>query len=411
MNFLSKISLIFLCIGLFLTSCNKENTDEILVTENPNYQPPTVEVNNLVNAMQTNNGGGMDLGCITVNYPFELLLESNTSVSINSEAEFQTANNAQATDPVVDFVFPLSITDSNGNTSQMNDNATLGANFASCVPTNGWQTSMVTNETIPAFLFNNLCFDIVYPVNLEDGNGNTYTANNEAEFIDLCATVNELYFSLPLDVIDNDGNQITIEDTDTFITLLFECDGISPPAAGNGILIQGFGCNDIVFPFTILTENGETLTLNDENEYANLILSGESFELVYPFSLINIDGETIVINNIDDLIAAINECGFGTIIIYPADPCDTPAHIQLFFNAHNVFTVYDCPFDINYPIDLEVDGATNVITTLNEYFVASGAPNNINPTTQLIYPITVTQDGMIITLNNDEEVCAFIDGC
>ena len=100
------------------------------------------------------------------------------------------------------------------------------------------------------------------------------------------------------------------------------------------------------------------------------------------------------------------------ITIEPADICDTDAHVLLFFNAHNIFTVYDCPFDINYPVDVVIDGTPATLNNLDDYFAQTGAPNSFGDV-DLIYPITVTvaADGSTVVLNSDQDVCDFITSC
>lgn len=409
MKYLTKKICFFLCLGLLIASCNKENIDEIII-DDPVFEPDTIIVNSLVNALKDNSSDGLNLDCVTINFPFELALESGNNLTIDSQSDYNNALNNQAPNRVTDFVFPLTVTENDGTTGQVTSNDILGNKFGSCIPTSGWEGLMENSETIPAFLLeNNCCFSLVYPVNLEDEEGNTYVANDESELIVLLATTNELFFSLPMTVALFDGSQLDINTTQDFLDALFDCQGIAPPVTGNGFEITGFACNTIVFPFIVMTTIGP-VTVNDENEYADLLLSGIGMELQYPFSLINPDGDTLVINDFDDLIASYAECGI-IITVDPTNICDLPAHVNLFFNGHNIFTVFPCPFDINYPLEAIVEGVQQTITDVNSYFVITGAPSSIKET-ELVYPIMVTQaDGTVVTLNNDDEVCSFIEGC
>jgi hypothetical protein len=289
----------------------------------------------------------------------------------------------------------------------------LGIAFASCIPGEEWDTADEYGGVLPAFLPTDLCFDLVYPVSLSNEDMNL-TANSEAELIDLMANANgHLFFNLPLTVVAESGAELTVESSSVFFNLVYSCNGVSPPVVSGELIIQGFGCNQLVYPFNIQTESGEVVTIASASEYADLVFSGQEIELQYPFSLENIvDGEVSVINEGDDLIAALNACGGFFIEITPTDPCDTPAHVQLFFNAHNIFTVFDCPFSINYPVEMTVEGTSNTLNSLNDYFVVSGAPNSINSGIVLGYPITITeQNGTIVTLNSDEEICGYISAC
>ena len=410
MNFLTKKIAFFLLAVLFLTACNKENVDEIIPGD-PGYQPDTVVVNSLMLALVANPSGGLDLGCITINFPFSLVTQSGATVEINTEAEFEAATDTTAADPAVDIVFSLSITDSDGNTVQVNDDQELGVAFASCIPTFGWDTAAISGEILPVCLFDEyLCFDITYPVDLEDQDGNTYVAEDEDELIDYLATIEHLYFTLPMTVLKDDGTSLVINNIEEFFNAAMECEGITPPVVGGGIEVNGFGCYDLLYPFNVVTDNGDVVTINDANEYANLILTGVSVEIQYPFSLVNLAGETVVVNSFDDFIATLNECGGFVIIIDTTDICDVEAHVLLYFNQGQGPT--SCGYLINFPTQVEAEGTVYDLNDMFEYYNVYGQYSNQIDKINIIYPVSVTlSDGTILTFNNDNDVCQFIDGC
>jgi len=409
-----RILLFFLIV--LITACTKENLDEIVV-EDPDYQPETVEVNSLILALRSNTPTGLDLGCVTIEFPFDLLLESGSTITITSEDDFDAASNQDPSDPVVDFVFPLNVSYNDGNPTQVANINELGNLFGSCIPTDGWDDAHNSNGTftIPAFLFEELCFDLVYPVDVEDADENAYTANNETELIDLIATTTNLSFILPITVVDDEGTQTTIESVAGFYDLYYACDGVSHPGTENGTVIdlsdlEGTDCNfetlSIQFPYEVETEDGELITVQDENQEAALILSGVYYTVKYPFSLVDENGGVTTINNEAEFIQLILPCIID--IGDPADPCEvTDAHVLLFFNGLNILTVNKYPYDINFPVTLIVDGAPVVVNSGDEYLPAvGGSPFNVKPA-EIVYPVTVTQFGRDIVLNNDDEVCQF----
>lgn len=410
MKFLSPFFLLLLCIGLLMTACEKENFDEIVPTGEPVFQPDSVAVNSLLKVAKSGNTAeGVELACITINFPFELLLDSGVTITINSQAEFEAAIFAEGPNQVVDFVFPLTITDDAGEVLLIEDNLALGNAFISCIPQEGWEESSASDATIPVFLFDDTCFDIIYPVDVEDDAGNTYLVTNEAELIDLSAENEVLFFSLPLTVIDKDSMELTIETVSMFFDLVFTCDGVSPPVVGENFVITGFGCNKLLYPATLLTSEGELITVNNEDEYVNLILSGVSVELQFPFSLLNlITGETMTINDELDLIAALQACGVD-IEIGETETCDTPDHVLLFFNQGS--PILDCRYSINFPLQLEAGGETYTITSFTQYFdevYNTFAWDEV----ELIYPVSVTLlDETTLTFESAEDLCAFLDGC
>ncbi|MCB9285668.1 MAG: hypothetical protein H6560_00005 [Lewinellaceae bacterium] len=409
MKMLHKFSALSLLLVLLLAACNKENLDEIK-PEDPNYEPTAIIVNNLLTSGRTSSTSeGVEMACLSINYPFDMVLESNEAITINSQSDFQAAVAPNTSNPVVDFAFPLTVVDAKGNTKIVNDNNALGRDFASCIPETGWAASASNGETVPACLVGApFCFEYVYPANLADEDGNTYTAGNEGEFIDLFATIPSLSLQLPASFLDEEGNTIVVNDFDAFFNLTFECEDITPPVTGEGIEIQGFGCLELVYPFNVVDSDGTAITVNDEDEYANLILNGAEVELQYPFSLTNAEGDTFVIEEIFDVIEALETCGVIIDINTDTLSCgDTQAHVLLFFNGLNILTLNNYEYDINFPVSLIVEGNQVVVNNEDEYLPAvGGSPFNVKQA-EIVYPVTVTQFGRQIVLNNDDEVCQF----
>ncbi len=261
--------LLLFVAALFFTACEKDNMDEIVVDE-PEYTPDVVESNNLFLAMRSTDSEGLDLGCLTVLYPFDLELESGSTVTINSESDFIAATDTTAEDPAVDFVYPLDILDAGGNSTQASSIDELGQSFVACIPNGGW-TYGSTSDLVPAFSFTDLCFDLVYPVGLEDLDGNTYTADDEDDLIDLIATVDQLFFTLPITVTDANGDELVIDAYDGFSNLVESCDGVgvNPPVniAGGSIEVVGFGCYELQYPFTLQLSDGSTVEINDDGGF------------------------------------------------------------------------------------------------------------------------------------------------
>ncbi|MEL6274401.1 MAG: hypothetical protein AAFU03_04710, partial [Bacteroidota bacterium] len=139
----------------------------------------------------------------------------------------------------------------------------------------------------------------------------------------------------------------------------------------------------------------------DENQEAALILSGEDYTIQYPFTLVDANGELMTINDEMEFILLILPC---LITVGPSDPCNTPAHVLLYFNQTGGCGTVD------YPNQLEANGIVYEINSMDDYFVVY----NSVPLNQIaiVYPISMTtSDGTTTTLNNDAEVCAYIESC
>lgn len=416
MTFLNKFSVLILMMGLLFTACDpEENVDEVVPTGNPDFETEVVVVNSLINALTVTTTEGMEFGCLSINYPFDLLTASGEIATITSDEELEAALMEEGDFEAVDFIYPLSITDEEGNMSMVANTEELGIAFASCIPDEEWDDAEEYGGILPAFLPESLCFDLVYPLSASN-QGTDYTINSDEELIDLMATFpNDVFFNLPLNVVAEDGSELTIESASVFFNLVYTCNGASPPVVADGFVIQGFACNNLLYPFDVRIASGEVITISSQSEYAELVFSGEEVELQYPFSLENIiDGEVSVINNSDELIDAINSCGGIIIEIDPIDSAcdsDTPAHILLFFNQNGPVSS-PCRFYINYPVQVTLGGTTYDINTTAEYFEVYNQTNNWNDI-KLLYPASVTMydDSSIVTFEEENDVCTFIDEC
>jgi len=404
--------LLLFVAALFFTACQKDEMDEIIVDE-PDYTPDVVEGNNLLLAMRSNSSQGLDLGCLTILYPFDLELASGSTVTINTESDFTAAMDTSAVDPAVDFVYPLDILDSGGNNAQVNSIDELGQSFVSCIPNSGW-TYGSTSDLVPAFSFTDLCFDLVYPVALEDLDGNTYTADDEADLIDLIATVDDLFFTLPITVTDAEGDELTIESYDGFSNLVESCDGVGvnpPVVVDGGIEVVGFGCWELQYPFTLQLSDGTTVDINDEDEYITTILNADDeFQVIYPFTLKSLlNDDEIDVTSDDDFIAALVACGID-IVIDTTTLCETPGNVLLFINRGGA-AQSPCRFNVNYPVDVVAGGTT---FTLNDDIDYWDVYNNFSLNDiEVVYPVTVTVNasGEILEFASDDELCAYIENC
>jgi hypothetical protein len=413
-------ALLFGLLILLFTACDQENIDEVIPAD-PGFQPEEITTSNFINALRVDNNEQTNeeealLSCVELDYPFEVALASGATLAINSSEEFLAAVDPTSQDPVVDFVYPLTGTDAEGNVTIFENAEELAMAAIGCIPQEGWEDSEVTS-TIPAFEFTHICLDLVYPISLVDDDGNTYVVNDEDEFLALYMENFFLRINLPIQATSSEGEVYDINDIHEFYAAEATCSGneiIPPVIVEETFVVEGF-CGFLQFPFNLRLGDGTIVTVNDENEYATTILSGtDDFELLYPFTLLQPSEEGMietVITNDNEYIASFLACGIE-IIIEPAEPCDTPTHVLLFFNAHNIFTVYDCPFDIAYPVDVTIDGRAATLNSVEDYFAETGAPSRFGDV-QLIYPIdvTVAADGSVVTLNSDEEVCAFITSC
>ena len=401
----SKLLFFFtLSLLIAFSSCKKEEIHEMEDTVD-NVDPQVSTTNALVFNVASNNSSseGLDLGCFSIDLPFDLIVDGNT-VTINSEEDFETA--ITPTTQYVDFAYPLGITYPDGETDSIADGEQLGEAFASCIPDGGWST-----DGFPAFLICELnsCYQMVYPVNVVDGDGNVSTANNEDEFIDLIANNPELYFEFPISLTDVDGNVVTADDDEDLFELFADCDNIYDP--GNGgidtIDIQVgtglFGCYELQYPVDVVDEDGNVTTINNEDEFMQAWLNGDFIDFAFPLTLIDEDGNPVVFNNHEELCDAVLECyDIGN----PIDGLD----FVLFLLASDQFDG-NC-YSINYPFNVN-DGSSGNVITINDATAAEEYLNNQGGYGGVELPVDVTllADGVTVTIEEMDDFFEILSNC
>ena len=161
-------------------------------------------------------------------------------------------------------------------------------------------------------------------------------------------------------------------------------------------------CVKIPLPVTFRQASGSSITVNNQQEFDAAQLNPDSLvDFIYPFNSI-VNGSNFSITVIDDLALAVVTCSSR-----PTTCADLDAHVLLFYNALNLYSVNKYVYTINYPVTVIVDGVSIVLNNDDDYLSAIGGDPSRPKDAQLVYPITVNQFGRTITLNNDDDVCQF----
>lgn len=293
----------FLLLGLVFTftSCERENIEEVIdVTEE---QEPKVE-NNIVKRLSVSTPDGLDLGCLTVVFPFEMVTINENIVEVASIEDFEELIQDED-DYIIDFVYPLTIADEDGEQTEVADIDELGEAFASCIPDTGWG-----GNDFPAFLIDaeTSCFEIVYPLNLLDLDGNVVSVASEVEFVDALAAYELLFFDFPFNLTSDSTGVVEVADSDELFQLLSSCDYVGTPC--DSITWGGdLGCYTIAFPVSFEMLDGTIETANNLDELNGLFFGGQVANFAYPLDLVdNETGELVTVNTDEELEALLNEC-------------------------------------------------------------------------------------------------------
>lgn len=279
------------------------------------------------------------------------------------------------------------------------------------------------------------CFEFVFPLNLSYNNGTVVSVSSMDGIIDLLSSETpSLYiegiafpFQVTLAAADS-ATPITISNEADFEALISSC-GFE---TYEDYVTTGF-CYEFVYPFSIIDQDGNTISIDSESELFDVITSSDEndiYELVFPLS-VTYEGATVVINDIYELFEMDNNCGDSS------DPCicteeyapvcvATPTgEIIEFPNTCHAecagFTsadFVDCNpssgsgldglgtcFIIQYPIQVQFGGALVTVNDDNELFDYLNSPAG---GASINYPIvissiaTLTSPSMTFTVANEE---------
>lgn len=399
MNYSKVFFFGILAMLLAFSSCKKEEISQIEEVI-PEVNTETTVTNPLVYKIETGStSDGLDLGCFSIDFPFDLVADG-TTYTINDVEDFDEVFLSEL--EYVDFAYPVNITyNADGTTASIADGEALGEAFASCVPDDGWG-----EDLFPAFLIDDesSCYQMVYPVNLVDSDGNVVAVNDEAEFIDLISSYeNILFFQFPINLIDEEGNNVTANDVDELFVLLFACDdGVENPDGGNP---DNDDCWDFTYPFSIVDQDGNVYDINNHEDLCSAALYGLELEYVFPLTLANGSGEELVVNNQEELEAAWADC-WGGVGEFDLDL------FSFIFNS-DIFGYSEECYSINYPLEY-VNTYTEATGTLDDAVAAeaylNGEPEFFDV---VVFPVTVTEveTGNQITLDDTEAYFNFIFSC
>lgn len=418
----SKLLLFFaLTVMLAFSSCKKDEISEMEETPIGEVEVTTRTHNALVGQMQASvsNTGGLDLGCFTVDFPFDLVVDDDT-ITISAVEDFEDAIFQTAI--YIDFTYPLSITyTEDGTTEEIADGEALGEAFAICVPDSGWN-----EDLFPVFLISDLnsCYTLSYPLSTVDGQGNTYVANDEDELVDLIANHPELYFEFPFDLIDEDGNAQTATNEEELFNLLILCDDTTTGGGGPVDTTDCWGgfnpfadCFEFVYPISVLNLDGNTEVLEDEDEFINGLFNGTFLDFVYPLTVVDQDGTEIVVNDNAALEAIFDTCygnggngggngggGGGSF--------NDEIPVVIFIFQSDLYSGLEC-YSLVYPITY-TDPTTGTTSTLaDEQAVTDYLNGGAFGTEVLLFPasVTATATGEEVTFDTIEDYMSFVEDC
>ena len=157
-----------------------------------------------------------------------------------------------------------------------------------------------------------ICFDFVYPIQLEYNNKSIATIENFEGLLDVIyAESKELYIiaiEMPFDVAILETLTKTISSEEDFFSLLADCEIDTP-------LQSDFfdGCFSFQYPIKVVTTDGVNHTITSNELFSSFLQEfGENwwFEFVYPLTVTLEDSSIVILENDYDLFDILDFC-FG----------------------------------------------------------------------------------------------------
>lgn len=192
----------------------------------------------------------------------------------------------------------------------------------------------VTDAVLESRTDTNDCFQFVFPVSFLLPDNSTVEVNSIGEAQALRdSTQGKIRLAFPVDIINSSGETVTIADHEQMHAILLDCGIIEQNGKGgkhgkgghDGKGGKGMGgffrpndCFQFVFPVSVQLPDSSIVQIDSLAEAQNLEKSTNGrIKLVFPFSIINSNGETVVITNGEELNVIMENCrpanggGFG----------------------------------------------------------------------------------------------------
>lgn len=408
MNLLKLMSLMFL---LLLASCAKDNFDTTTIEEEMTSPENITDPNGLLKRADASDGNqSLDLGCVEIPFPFTLVDNEDNEYPIQNIEEYESILSVDSSEVtyIVDFKYPLFviIVDSEESIT-VQDGLELGELFSTCIPDQGWDETM-----FPAYLLNsnNSCYDLSYPLLLENEAGEQVSVASEIEFIDKLAS-EYLLFVYPFDIIDESGEIIVVSNTSNFFNLLFSCNDLAIDSTWDWESDFDFiGCYSFEFPIKVEV-NGEIIEVQNHMEFCDLLLAGNISDYGYPLNLFDIEQNEFVVNSSEELNLALEECYSDST--YFVDNFDfSLLYLGTIGSAEFDTTAMETCLSVVYPITIYFIDQNGTVQTVD---INSDEEMDIEAYSyySIEYPIDLIriEDQVQLTINDAIELIEIVEQC
>lgn len=237
--------------------------------------------------------------CFTINYPVTFT-DGTTETVVKNETEFDQYLSTLKETSNASFVYPISVTNANGEEVTINNDEEFDAQYADCLDISECETEDFS------------CFEIEFPVTaISATEGDITISSNEDldiyfEGLEATKTPN---FKYPLMINYEDGTKFEINNLEELETAFDDCF-----YSGDDEDINI--CFDIKYPINVIkesdnsTDTTEVAIESDDAFYAFIdqLTEDEFFSFKYPLTVILQDGSEKAITSDDDFIELVDSC-------------------------------------------------------------------------------------------------------
>lgn len=152
------------------------------------------------------------------------------------------------------------------------------------------------------------CYQLVYPVTIEDKDGNLFPVNNKEELNEVLVNNDDLKLVYPISLESINGDLLVVNQEKDVEELALDCFEENNLSALEQILVKLRECYELVYPISFKGTDGEVFTVNNEAELAMLFNDEDIKDVVLPADLLDEDGNTMTVETYEDLIVLIMNC-------------------------------------------------------------------------------------------------------
>ena len=297
--FISKLYVIlFMTFSLIIVSCSNEKVDETTpeaeVEEGVSQELMSNLFDSARSATSTNQESDyVEEGeCFVINYPYSVS-DGEISTTFNSDDDLFAFLETLDYESNFYIEVPFDVTFADGSQLTINTYEEFEIILDDCYSDYDYDDNYDDYE--------DECFELNYPLTAVDYEGNQVTVNSEQDLYNF----EFAGFVYPIYVTLTDGSQVSVNSPEEFDTLYNDCYDIEDCYDCEA------QCFEIVFPFSLVSENGTEDTFNNYNElfdFLSQLSDDDTCMISYPITVQFEDGTQQTANSDEELAALYDSC-------------------------------------------------------------------------------------------------------